>query len=147
MKTLPSQKINICFEYTLSYFKYCNELLKISTVRKHTFSHVCPTKTNQPVKLRSLIEVFTVRINVASLSIQNVPSEDFYDTARTSRLIWIFAWRAVCFSDVQLCCHIYPKYLDTLTSHQTSAKIITSPSDYLLMQTTICWISCKHCRP
>ena len=72
----------------------CHKLKnKIScNMRKQTFWQVCPTKT--PIHLRihatDQSSLFTWR-NFASMATQNASREDSNQTARTCRLIWIFA--------------------------------------------------------
>ena len=80
-----------------------------SNVRKRTFWHVCPVKTQISLRIRggTSESSFSTWKNFASLAIQNVPSEDSDQTVRMSRLIWIFAgctcpkyvlWRCETFS-------------------------------------------------
>ena len=73
-----------------------------NNVRNHTFGHV--RLMNTPISLR--IRAFwsdsplSAWRNFASLAIQNAPSEDSDQTARTRRLIWIFAGRTCTLSDI-----------------------------------------------
>ena len=59
-----------------------------------TFLHVPPIKTNQSAHPRSLVSIhLSAWRNVASLAIQNAPSEDSDQTAQMRSLIRIFAGR------------------------------------------------------
>ena len=64
-------------------------------VRKCTFWHVCPTKTQISLRIRAVLLESSLSAwrNIASLAIQNAPSEDSDQTARMRSLIWIFAGR------------------------------------------------------
>ena len=64
-------------------------------VRKRTFWHVRPTKTQISLRIRTVWSESSLSVwrNFAYLAIQNAPSEDSDQTARMRRLIWIFAWR------------------------------------------------------
>ena len=64
-------------------------------VRKPTFWHVRPTKTQISLRMRTVWLEYSLSAwrNFASLAIQIAPSEDSDQTARMRRLIWIFAGR------------------------------------------------------
>ena len=66
-----------------------------NNVRKPTFWHVRPTKTQISLRICAVWSgsLLAACWNSESLSIQNAPSEDYDQTARMRRLIWIFAWR------------------------------------------------------
>ena len=64
-------------------------------VRNRTFWHVCPTKTQISLRIRAVWSESSLSTwrNSVSLDIKNVPSQDYDQTARTRRLIWIFVGR------------------------------------------------------
>ena len=81
-------------------------------VRKHTFLHVRPTKTQISLRIRSAWSESSLSVwrNFASLVIQNAPSEDTDQTARMRRLIWIFSGRIypkVSFLTLRLLCSLF----------------------------------------
>ena len=62
---------------------------------KRAFWHVRRTKTQISLRIRTVRSESSLSAwrNLASLAIQNAPSEDSDQTARMRRLIWIFAGR------------------------------------------------------
>ena len=60
---------------------------------KRTFGHVRPTKTQISLRIRAvwLESLLSAWRSVASMAIQNAPSEDSDQTAHMRSLIWIFA--------------------------------------------------------
>ena len=64
-------------------------------MRKRTFWHVRPTKTQISLRIRTVLSRSSMSAwrYLASLSIQNALSEDSDQTTRKRRLIWIFAGR------------------------------------------------------
>ena len=66
-------------------------------VRKRTIWHMRPTKTQISLRIRAvwLQSSFSASRNFKSLSILIAPREDFDQTTRTRRLIWIFAGRNI----------------------------------------------------
>ena len=64
------------------------------SMRKRTFSHVRPTKTDQPALPRSLIRVFVVHMKklcILGYMYPNAPSDDSNQTVPMRRMIWDFA--------------------------------------------------------
>ena len=61
--------------------------------RKCTFWHVHPTKTQIRLRIRAVWSESSLSAwrKIASLAIQNAPSDDSDQTVRMRRLIWIFA--------------------------------------------------------
>ena len=76
----------------INCFQPCERHMSLP-VRKRTFWHVRPTKTQISLRIRAVWSQSTLLAwrNFASLAIQNALSEDSDQTARMRRLIWIFA--------------------------------------------------------
>ena len=64
-------------------------------MRKRTFSHVQPTKTQISMHVRAVLSESSLSAwrNGVSLAIQNAPREDSDQTGQMRKLIWIFAGR------------------------------------------------------
>ena len=66
------------------------------SVRKRTFGHARPTKSQNSLRIRAVWSESSLAAcrNFASLAGQDTPSEDSDQSAHSRRLIWIFVVRA-----------------------------------------------------
>ena len=116
--TLPRSSIWCCYQMSRN-------------VRKRTFSHERPTKTQISLRIRTVWSEPSLSAwrNFASLAIQNAASEDSDQTARKRRLIWNFAGRPcpkVGFLTLGLACFGHLRLLSSFmkTENRVRQKIL-----------------------
>ena len=106
MIKIPVQNRNDTISVSLCSFvsSYADLLGHMSrNMRKHTFVHVRPTKTQINLRIRAIWSESSSSVcrNFASWSSRNEPSEVSDQTARMRRMVWFFAGRAYACRQIQ----------------------------------------------